>query len=113
MDETPGFFDELPPPPPAEAASSTPPPPAKPIKTGSVRWGLLGFLFLLVLIIVVAFQNPQLTEFRFLAWKTPEVPVYIVILGTAVIAILLDELFGIFWRLRRRRRRKAAERAAS
>lgn len=79
-------------------------------KVGSVRWGLLGSLVLLIAITILAFQNPQLTEITFLAWTTPEVPVSIVILGTAAVAIILDELFGIFWRLRRRRRRKAAER---
>lgn len=80
---------------------------------GHVRWGLLGSLVLLIAITILAFQNPQLTEITFLAWTTPEVPVSIIILGTAAVAIILDELFGLFWRLRRHRRRKVADRTAS
>ncbi len=98
------------------AAEPTAPMPSatpKPVKVDRVRWGLLSSLLLLVAIMVLAFQNPQLTEITFLAWTTPEVPVSIVIIGSAVVAIIVDELFGIFWRLRRRRRRRAAEKAAS
>lgn len=91
-----------------QAPDSTPAPTTR--KVGRVRWGLLGFLLLLIAITILALQNPQLTEITFLAWTTPEVPVSIVILGTTAIAIILDELFGIFWRLRRRRRRKASDR---
>lgn len=107
-------FDDIPPlPPDPEPPAHAPEPSAKPGREGRVRWGLIGSLLLLVAIMVLAFQNPQLTEITFLAWTTPEVPVSIVIIGSAVVAILLDELFGIAWRLRRRRRRRAAERAGS
>lgn len=95
----------------SEEETAPEPVPAPTTRRGSsVRWGLLGSLILLIAITILAFQNPQLTEITFLAWTTPEIPVSIVILGTAAVAIILDELFGIFWRLRRRRRRKAAER---
>lgn len=90
-----------------QSAESTPAQTTR--KVGRVRWGLLSFLLLLVAITILALQNPQLTEITFLAWTTPEVPVSIIILGTTVIAIILDELFGMIWRLRRRRRRKAAD----
>ena len=106
--------DELVPPVPDDLGAADPAAtPKKTVKTERVRWGLLGFLILLVLIMIVALQNSQTTELRFLAWSTPEVPLSVIILGTAVVAIILDELAGIAWRLRRRRRRKAAERAAS
>ena len=107
--------DELVPPVPddQDAGDLTAAVPKKPVKTERVRWGLLGFLLLLVLIMIVALQNSQTTNLRFLAWTTPEVPLSVIILGTIVVAIILDEMAGIAWRLRRRRRRKAAERAAS
>lgn len=95
------------------AGDPTTPAPKPAVKTERVRWGLLGFLVLLVLIMIVALQNSQTTELRFLAWSTSEVPLSVIILGTTVVAIILDEMAGIAWRLRRRRRRKAAERAAS
>ncbi len=106
--------DELVPPVPSEpGADPAVPAPQRAVKSERVRWGLIGFLILLVLIMIVALQNSQTTDLKFLAWSTPEVPLSVVILGTAVVAIILDELAGIAWRLRRRRRRKAAERAAS
>ncbi|NND85339.1 MAG: DUF1049 domain-containing protein [Acidimicrobiia bacterium] len=74
---------------------------------GRIRWGLIGALVLLALIFILSVQNTQAVEVRFLGWSSEEIPLSLVILGTALVAVVLDELFGFAWRVRRRRRVKA------
>ena len=76
---------------------------------GRIRWGLIGALLLLALIFILSVQNTQAVEVRFLGWSSEEIPLSLVILGTALGAVVLDELFGFAWRVRRRRRAKAKE----
>ena len=84
-----------------------PPKPAR--QRGRIRWGLIGALILLAVIFILSVQNTQAVEVRFLGWSSEEIPLSLVILGTALGAVVLDELFGFAWRVRRRRRAKAKE----
>ena len=88
-----------------ELSPAPAPEPKKP--RGKVRWGLIGALILLAAILVLSIQNTQPVEVHFLGWTTEELPLSVVILATALGAVLLDELFGIAWRVRRKRRAKA------
>jgi uncharacterized integral membrane protein len=76
------------------------PPPV--YKGAGVRWGLLGGLILVVLIIVLAAQNTDDVEFAFFALSITA-PLSAIILGTAVIAVIIDELAGWIWGIRKRR----------
>ncbi len=76
------------------------PPPV--YKGAGVRWGLLGGLLLVVLIIVLAAQNTDDVEFAFFALSITA-PLSAIILGTAVIAVVIDELAGWIWGIRKRR----------
>ena len=74
-----------------------------PVYKGSgVRWGLLGGLVLVILIMILAFQNPQDVDFSFLGWDV-NAPLSALILGSAVVAVMIDELVGWIWGIRRRR----------
>ena len=74
-----------------------------PVYKGSgVRWGLLGGLVLVILIMILALQNPQDVDFSFLGWDV-EAPLSALILGSAVVAVIIDELVGWIWGIRRRR----------
>lgn len=72
-------------------------------KGAGVRWGLLGGLLLAVLIVVLAAQNTASVEFAFLNFSFTA-PLSAIILGTAVIAVVLDELAGWIWGIQKRRR---------
>jgi len=72
-------------------------------KGAGVRWGLLGVLILAVLIVVLALQNLDDVEFVFLTFSITA-PLSAIILGTAVVAVALDELAGWIWGFRKRRR---------
>ena len=97
--------------------TALPPDPDLPLETeeagkkqrGPIRWGLIGGLILVALIFILSIQNTQAVEVRFLGWSSQEIPLSLVILGTALGAVILDELFGFAWRVRRRRRAKAKE----
>jgi len=77
-------------------------------KGAGVRWGLLGGLVLAVLIIVLAVQNTDDVEFAFLTFSITA-PLSAVILGTAVIAVVIDELAGWIWGIRKRRGLRSKE----
>lgn len=57
----------------------------------------------IILVVVFAVQNTSQVPLRFLWWEG-SFPLAIVILGTAGIAVVLDELAGVAYRRRRRRR---------
>lgn len=96
------------PPDPEELPVEPEPTPAPPKKErGRIRWGLIGAIILLTAILILSIQNTQAVEVHFLGWSSEEIPLSVVILATALGAVLLDELFGIAWRVRRRRRAKA------
>jgi uncharacterized integral membrane protein len=70
---------------------------------------IIGVLFGLAVIILAA-QNTSHVGFRFLWWHARS-PLVVIILGTALAGVVVDEVVGLLWR--RRRRRRLAERAAN
>lgn len=91
---------------PTDAGTATPESqPVRPTvyKGPGVRWSLFGVLILAGLIVVLAMQNPDNVEFSFVTFSVTA-PLSAIILGTAVIAVALDELAGLIWGIRKRRR---------
>ena len=78
----------------------------KPAGTGLSITVAIGIL-LLVLFAIFAVQNTQKLEVEFLAW-TFQTSRITMLLVTAAIFIILDEIVGYLWR-RRRRQRKVAK----
>ena len=59
--------------------------------------------------IILVFQNTQTTRFDFLQWSI-EAPLAALLLGTTLIAVIIDEIVGYVIRIRRRRvKRQLAE----
>jgi uncharacterized integral membrane protein len=71
-------------------------------------WGVALSIVLAVALVVFAVQNTQAVTLRFLGWEW-QMPLVIVIAGVAVATIVLSALTG--WGLRRRRSRRAREKA--
>lgn len=65
-------------------------------------WGLVVGVLLATMIIILAAQNTASVEVRFLGWAI-ETPLIVLILGSLLIGIVLDEIAGLFYRRRRRR----------
>ena len=71
-------------------------------------WRLITSLILLILVVVVAFQNQRPIHIHVLWWTLPHVPLALVVL----VAILLGVLMGmavVAWAFIRRRRRSTTE----
>lgn len=64
---------------------------------------LVAFVLVTVAIIALVFQNQDPVPLRWL-WIETEVPLFVVVLVAGLVAVLLDELVGFIWRVRRRRR---------
>ena len=78
-------------------------------KGTGMRWSYLFGAVLTVAIIILAGQNTESVEFEFITWNITA-PLAAVILATAFIAVVIDELIGVIWRFRRRRQlREKAE----
>ena len=73
-----------------------------------IRWGLVAFISLSVVVIVLAAQNTQSVTVRALGWEA-EAPLVVILLITVLVTVILDELVGVI--IRRRRRARRAERA--
>ncbi len=80
--------------------------PEQPARAGLSITVAIGIL-LLVLFAIFAVQNTQTLEVEFLAW-TFQTSRIIMLLVTAAIFVVLDEIVGYLWR-RRRRQRKVAK----
>jgi uncharacterized integral membrane protein len=66
----------------------------------------LGIIFLAAItLLILAVQNTAEVTIRFLGLEFA-LPLFAIILGTALIALLLDELIGLVWRRQRRNRLK-------
>lgn len=64
----------------------------------------LAIIFLAAItLLVLAVQNTGEVTIEILAWEF-ELPLFAVILGTALIAVTLDELIGVVWRRQQRTR---------
>lgn len=68
-----------------------------------VRWGFVVGLILAVLLVILVFQNTDPVAFRFLVWEI-ETPLAALLIATAVIAAVTDELVGLVVRNQRRKR---------
>lgn len=65
-------------------------------------WGLIVGFILALAVIILAAQNTTAVTISFLGWEF-STPLIVVILGSLMIGIVLDELFGLVHRSRRRR----------
>jgi uncharacterized integral membrane protein len=63
----------------------------------------LALILISVALISLVWQNQEAVPLEWL-WVSTEVPLFVIVLVTALIAILADELVGLVWRARRRRR---------
>jgi len=79
--------------------------PAQPARTGVSITVAIG-LVLLVLFAIFAVQNTEAVEVEFLAW-TFQTSRITMLLVTAILFIVLDEIAGYVWRRRRRQRKLA------
>jgi uncharacterized integral membrane protein len=65
-------------------------------------WGLVVGVLLAVAVIILAAQNTARTTISFLGWEF-STPLIVVILGSLLVGVIFDELFGLVYRSRRRR----------
>lgn len=65
-------------------------------------WGLIVGVILAVAVVILAAQNTDTATISFLGWDF-STPLVVLILGSLLIGIVLDELFGLVYRRRRRR----------
>lgn len=65
-------------------------------------WGLIFGVILAVVVVILAAQNTGAVTVSFLGWDF-STSLIVVILGSLLIGIVLDELFGLVYRKRRRR----------
>lgn len=72
------------------------------VRTG-VFWGLVAGVALAVLVITFSAQNTQGATVKALAWEWTS-PLFVVILLSLLVGIVLDEIVGLLYRSRRRRR---------
>jgi len=73
-----------------------------------IRWGLVSFIVLAIVVIILAAQNTQEVELKALGW-TAQAPLVVIILVTVLVTVILDELVGLI--LRSRKKKRLAERA--
>jgi uncharacterized integral membrane protein len=94
---------------PAEETAPAPVTPTTVYKGSGFRWSMLFGALLLAVVIILVFQNTQTTRFDFLQWSI-EAPLAALLLGTTLIAVIIDEIVGYVIRIRRRRvKRQLAE----
>ena len=72
-------------------------------KGSGMAWGAVLILIGLALLVVFAVQNTDPVPVEFL-WLQGEYPLSLVILITVAVVVLFVELFGLFYRRRRRKR---------
>ncbi len=65
-------------------------------------WGLIVGVALAIGVIIAAAQNTGNTTINFLGWEFTT-PLIVLILGAMLIGVVLDEIFGIIYRSRKRR----------
>lgn len=92
--------------PPADSPPEPPPPPGKSdgrvfVGTG-FYWPVLVGVLLTLAILALILQNTQRVVVEWL-WLDVEVPLVVLLLVTALVAVVLTELVGWIWRRRRRR----------
>lgn len=65
-------------------------------------WGLIVGVVLAIGVLILAAQNTASITVAFLGWDF-STPLIVLILGALLIGVVFDELFGLFYRTRRRR----------
>ena len=65
-------------------------------------WGLIIGVVLAIGVLILAAQNTGSITVKFMAWDF-STPLIVLILGAILIGVVFDELFGLFYRTRRRR----------
>lgn len=65
-------------------------------------WGLIVGVVLAVAVVILAAQNTATATIAFLGWDF-STPLIVLILGSLLTGVVLDELFGLVYRKRRRR----------
>jgi uncharacterized integral membrane protein len=65
-------------------------------------WGLIVGVVLAAAVVILAAQNTDTSTISFLAWDL-STPLVVLIMGAFLTGIVLDELFGLVYRKRRRR----------
>jgi uncharacterized integral membrane protein len=68
-----------------------------------VFWGLVVGVVLAIIVVVFAAQNTQSATIKVLPWDWSS-PLFVVVLISLLIGIVLDEIVGLLFRARRRRR---------
>lgn len=98
MDETAGM-ETSPADGPAPAAPATP---TTIYKGSGFRWSMLFGAILLAVVIILVVQNTGTVEFKFLQWRI-SAPLAGILLGTTLVAVIIDEIVGYVIRMRRRK----------
>jgi uncharacterized integral membrane protein len=65
-------------------------------------WGLIVGVLLAVAVVILAAQNTGRTTISFLGWDF-STPLIVLILGALLVGVVVDEIFGLVYRKRRRR----------
>lgn len=78
------------------------PPPERVFVGTGLFWGFLVGIVLAVAVILLAAQNTERTTIAFLGWDF-STPLIVVILASLVVGVIFDELFGLIYRVRRRK----------
>ncbi len=86
----------------AETASTSIVPPERVFAGTGLVWGLIVGFVLAAAVVALAAQNTGTTTISFLGWAF-STPLIVVILGSLLIGVVLDEVFGLIHRSRRRR----------
>ncbi len=73
-----------------------------------IRWGLVAFIAISIVVIVLSAQNTQVVNVKAFWWEA-EAPLVVVILVTVLVTVVLDELVGLLIRWRKRRREAEME----
>lgn len=81
--------------------------PTPPVQGAGWSTTLILGVVLMILVIVLAVQNTESTHFQFLGWDANS-PLLVLLLISALIGVVFDEIAGLLWR--HRRRRQIAER---
>jgi uncharacterized integral membrane protein len=71
--------------------------------------GFIALVVAAVAVLIVVGQNVERVPFEFLLWET-DVPLAVLLLATALAALVLGELVGLIWRKRRRTVRQLSAR---
>lgn len=85
----------------------SPSPPASRRGDSGISIGLVLFLLFTALFVVFVVQNSDSVPVKFLNWEG-RFPLPLILVVTALVAVMADELFGLI--RRRRRRQRLAER---